>query len=214
MKKSFRTFFTLRHRMERKIFRHLYSGDAAAQLPIDSSSIVLLGDSQTQFFEVLRYFKNREIKNRGVSGERTDQVLARLNEVLNGKPKKIFIEIGVNDLLQGVSVDTTFQHIDRIVTKIKVDSPATKIYLQNILPTRGDLHFFSQSGVHVLPLIKLLNEKIQILCSEKNITFIDLFAGFYVDNGLNPAYDCGDGLHLNHKGYKKWTELISPYITE
>jgi lysophospholipase L1-like esterase len=214
MKKSFRTFFTLKQRMERKIFRSLYSGNAASQLPIDSNSIILLGDSQTQFFEVRRYFKNRDIKNRGVSGERADQVFSRLNEVVDGKPKKIFIEIGVNDLLQGVSVDTTFQHIERIATKIKADSPATTIYLQNILPTREDLQFFSENGVRVLPLIKLLNEKIQHLCMEKNITYIDLFNSFYMDKGLNQQYDCGDGLHLNHKGYKKWTELISPYIAQ
>ncbi len=168
-------------------------------MPVDNNSIVLLGDSQTQFFEVPRYYKNKNIRNRGVSGDRTDQVLDRLGEITFGKPKKIFIEIGVNDLLQGISVEITFKNINLIISGIEKDSPETKIYVQNILPTEEHLQFFSQNGVLVLPLIKILNEQILALCIMKNITHINLFDGFYLNNGLNPRYDCGDGLHLNHK---------------
>lgn len=207
-----RIFFTTKQRIERKIFRILHRKNAATTMPIDSHSIVLLGDSQTQFFEAARYFHNTNVRNRGISGDRTDQVLNRLENITTGKPEKIFIEIGVNDLLQGISADTTCKYISLIIEKIEKSSPATAIYLQNILPTANDLQLFAQNGVRVLPLIKKLNEKIERLAIQKSVNYVNLFDNFYLDNGLNPVYDCGDGLHLNHRAYLKWAALIARYF--
>ena len=40
------------------------------------------------------------IKNRGIGGDTTDGVLARLDEVIYFQPEAVFLLIGINDLEQ------------------------------------------------------------------------------------------------------------------
>jgi lysophospholipase L1-like esterase len=167
--------------------------------PIDSNSIVFLGSSLTEGFDLSLFFNNNNFRNRGIGGDRTDQVLKRLFEVTQGKPKKIFLEIGVNDLFQGISIDSIFFNIKNIVSIIQKSTPKTKIYIYSIFPTQE------------------LNEKILILnkyCNEGEIVYLNFYKILYLNKGLNPLYSTGDGVHLNENGYIKWKEFIYPSINQ
>jgi len=59
-------------------------------LPISSDDIVFLGNSITDGAEWGELFADIHVKNRGISGDITDGVLARLGNILRGKPKKIY----------------------------------------------------------------------------------------------------------------------------
>ena len=67
-------------------------------LPNRKKEIVFLGNSITARGNWSEWFNNKRIINRGISGDRTDGVLYRLDEVISSKPKKIFLLIGVNDI--------------------------------------------------------------------------------------------------------------------
>ena len=75
-------------------------------LPKDSNSIIFLGNSLTQNFELVELFKNINIKNRGINGDIIVGVLNRLKPIIQTQPKKIFIEIGINDHGAGISKDS------------------------------------------------------------------------------------------------------------
>ena len=69
--------------------------------PVGFDKIVFLGNSITQ--GLLRHTDKligNNIVNRGISGDHTDGVSARLKEVIHYKPKAVFILIGVNDLFE------------------------------------------------------------------------------------------------------------------
>ena len=69
--------------------------------PIGFNKIVFLGNSITQ--GLLRHtdkLLGNNIVNRGISGDHTDGVLARLEEIIHYKPKAVFLLIGVNDLFE------------------------------------------------------------------------------------------------------------------
>ncbi|MGZ4043897.1 MAG: GDSL-type esterase/lipase family protein, partial [Bacteroidia bacterium] len=66
--------------------------------PTDTNSIIFLGTSLTQQFELAELFHNSTIKNRGIVGDVTESALLRLGPVVRCRPKKIFIELGINDL--------------------------------------------------------------------------------------------------------------------
>ena len=51
-----------------------------------------------------------------------------MDAVIKGKPAKIFILIGINDISRGIEVKTIVQNMERIVEKIQNESPKTKIY--------------------------------------------------------------------------------------
>ena len=71
----------------------------------NSHSIVFLGNSLTQNFELSEFFPNHKIKNRGINGDVSAGILNRVKSITALHPSKIFIEMGINDLGTGVSND-------------------------------------------------------------------------------------------------------------
>ncbi len=59
---------------------------------------------------------------------------ARLPQVIQLKPAKVFLLIGVNDLKRGVPVEYIVKNYDRIAATLKATLPKTKLYLQSVLP--------------------------------------------------------------------------------
>ena len=52
-----------------------------------------------------------------------------MDAVVKGKPAKIFIPIGINDISRGIEVEIIVQNMKQIVEKIQNESPKTKIYI-------------------------------------------------------------------------------------
>lgn len=182
------------------------------KLPTDTTDIVFLGNSITNSAEWAEIFQNPSVKNRGISGDICQGVYDRLDPVVAGKPAKIFLMIGVNDLSRGASIDSVAAGIDRIVCKIQTESPRTEIFLQSVLPVNADFGMFAghtKRGAEIRPL----NEKLQTLAAKRNIVYIDLFSQLTTPGTelLNPAYT-NDGLHLLGEGYLKWKEIVEPFI--
>jgi lysophospholipase L1-like esterase len=183
------------------------------QLPNDENEIILLGDSITDGNEWSEMFGIPRLKNRGISGDVTDGVLYRLDEVTESKPDKVFVMIGVNDLARDRSVDYVLENYDKIVNQIEQDSPDTKIYIQSVLPVNEDFEQFS-SHVDKTPEIKEVNKGLKKLADQKGFTYIDLFDDMSTEGDqLNPDYT-EDGLHLNGEGYLVWKVEIDKYIQQ
>jgi len=181
------------------------------QLPNGEEEIILLGDSITDGNEWAELFGNERLKNRGISGDVTDGVLYRLDEVTESKPEKIFIMIGVNDLARGRSAEYVLSHYEKIIDRIQQDSPDTEIYIQSILPVNDQFSQFT-SHYEKADEIKAVNEELEQLANRRDLTYIDLFDDMSVDGDqLNPEYT-EDGLHLNGNGYMVWKSEIEQYM--
>lgn len=180
--------------------------DAFKVLPIDSDDIVFIGNSITNMHEWWEAFgSNNNIKNRGVSGAVTDEALANIEAVAAGKPKKVFLMIGTNDLgTSGINnTDHVVTNVALMVERLQKVSPETQIYIQSILP--------STSGIRTLALEKATNDALKELCSERGITYIDLWDDM---QGILDYTHSLDGLHLSASGYKVWCDKIAPYVLD
>lgn len=187
-----------------------YSRDKVLKaLPNDQGEVIMLGDSQIQFFEWREAFKNINIKNRGIGGDITKGVLLRINEVVESKPSKVFIEVGINDLEQGFPIDTIMRNYGKIIKTINRESPGTKVYIHSVLPSSINI---SGTDKPVIDNIELLNTKLQHYCIINNLQYIDLFSKFASGPGLSPEYDSGDKVHLSGAGYLLWCDIIKPYM--
>ena len=173
-------------------------------LPDDSGDIIFLGNSLTAGFPLQEMFQNIHIKNRGIGGNTSKDILKRLDEVTEGKPKKIFLEIGINDIAQGVSIDSLLNNVKQIVTVIKQETSESKIYIQPVFPTAGEQKI-------QIPKIEEYNKKLKDFCEKSNITFINLYPVFYKDGGLDTSLTT-DGIHFNGKGYFLWKQQLINYI--
>ena len=61
------------------------------ELPIGKKDIVMLGNSLTDGAEWNELLDNRHVKNRGIVGDIVQGYIDRLEPILKGQPKKIFI---------------------------------------------------------------------------------------------------------------------------
>lgn len=184
------------------------------KLPTSNEDVLFLGNSISNGGEWAELFNDINIKNRGISGDVTMGVYDRLNSIIAGKPNKIFLLIGINDLARGIPSDTIENTIDKIIYKIQNESPQTDIYLQSILPVNDSFGMF-EGHTKYQNIIDSLNEKLNQLACKRKIRFIDLYSFFVIPgtDKLNPEFT-NDGLHLLGAGYLKWAELVKPYIYE
>lgn len=174
-----------------------------------ASKIVFLGDSITFLEDWNVLFGVSDIANAGVSGNTTDDVLSRLDVAISAKPQKLFLMIGINDLLKGTDVPAVLANYEKIVKEIKLRSPHTTIYIQSILPVNNDI---SKYGTIDSQKIIDLNKNLRSLADKNGMLFIDLYPYFCgSDNKLYEGY-AKDGLHPNSHGYATWKQLIAAYI--
>ncbi|WP_430928911.1 GDSL-type esterase/lipase family protein [Polaribacter marinivivus] len=173
--------------------------------PLQKNDVVFLGNSITEqggnWSEKLNI---PNIKNRGISGDTTEGILYRINEVIYSKPSKVFLLIGINDLYSNkVSVNIIHKNIITIVNKIVSENHRTKIFVNTILPTSDDKLIDK-----IIELNKLLQK------SERTAPYklINIYSLFVTKNKkINMKYST-DGVHLNKQGYSIWCEKLKQHF--
>ena len=176
-------------------------------LPDTKKEIIFLGNSITDIGEWAEIWNNKKVKNRGISGDNTFGVLARLDEVISSAPSKIFIMIGINDIARETPDSIIFSNYKKIVNIIQAQSPSTKIFVQSILPTNDNFTEFKRHQ-HKTERIIAINKLLEQYCVANKITYVDLYSSFLdQDKRLNRQYT-NDGLHINGAGYMKWKEIL------
>lgn len=181
-------------------------------LPTSKSDIIFLGNSITNGGEWAELLRNPHAKNRGISGDTTQGVLDRLSTITKGKPSKIFLLIGTNDLSRGKSVDEVAKNVEKIVERVKRESPKTKLYVQSVFPVNPKFNKFL-GHMNRQKDIAVLNAKIKAIAARHGVTYIDVYKSLVIPSTdvMNPEYT-NDGLHLLGKGYLKWVDVLKPYL--
>ncbi len=182
------------------------------KLPTNQNDIIFLGNSITDGGEWTELLGNPNARNRGISGDVTKGVIDRLHTITKGKPAKLFLLIGINDVSRGLSADSIANNIKRIVSTVQTDTPNTKVYIQSILPVTPSFNMF-HGHTSKLEVVKAVNSILQDYAVAQDITYIDLYSRFVDPNtGEMDRRYTNDGLHLLGAGYVLWAEIIKPYI--
>ena len=192
---------------------HYYKRKALFEnAPDTKNEIIFLGNSITEGGDWKALFPDKNVLNRGISGDATDGVLLRLDEVIASKPEKVFLLIGTNDMARGKSVDYVIEHTEKIIVQIKRQSEDTKIYLQSILPVNPNVgkKFSGHKNNH--QSIIEANKRLSALARKHNLKFINLHKRMRNGKKHLKAKYTYDGLHLSEEGYKKWKRIIRKYV--
>lgn len=180
--------------------------------PVDSTDVVMLGDEFTEYAGdwniLLRW---HHIRNRGIAGDNVQGVYARLSQVMRGKPKMIFLMIGVNDLINNVSPSELLNDYALLVKKIQRDSPKTRIYVQSVLPINEGYNRDDLKGK--TNTVASFNKMLRHWCEYNHVAYINLFKSF-VRHGTNELRRelTQDGFALSPFGYKVWAFELKKYI--
>lgn len=181
-------------------------------LPIRSSDIVFLGNGIIDGCEWSELFDNRHVKNRGISGDRMAWLLERLDPIIEGHPKKLFLMIGIDDLAAGMSPERIVADVGRVIDRFLQESKWTKVYVQSLLPVNGT--DFSKFPNHYAcgHLIVTTNKLLEALCDSKGVTYLDVWGALADDKGQLDKRYTNDGLHLTGEGFLVWRDVIKPHV--
>lgn len=186
------------------------------QLKQGDADILIIGDSITHGWDgrkqeiVKNAFGDWKVVNLGISGDRTEHVLWRLeNAPLNAvKPKAIMLMIGTNNIGHGSSSSKeAAAGVVAIVEKLQATYPTTPILV---------LEVFARGHKPYDPMRRNVDEINDILRDElpgrKNVTLFDLNGKFLLRDGTLPKEVMGDFLHPGDAGYMIWGSAVHPIL--
>lgn len=177
--------------------------------PNDTGKIYFIGDSDIEAFELNEFFHNGEVRNRGIWGDMSGNVIKRLDNVFKRRPKSIFLMIGQNDICSGINNDKIVANVDQFIQLSKSNLPNVKLYLISEIPTNQPILHSKEKAIY---RISQLNADYKSLAKKYNVTYIDVYKNFIRGKELNKAYYFEDGAHLNGKGYMLFARLLKPYV--
>jgi beta-glucosidase len=177
--------------------------------------LIFIGDSITQGWEGAgkkvweEHYGKRNAVNLGISGDRTQHVLWRLDHGnIDGiSPKLAVIMIGTNNASSNTSQEIA-DGVEAIVARLRKELPETKVLVLGIFPRGEDKNNKARQ------VNEGANEKIAKLAGYKMVFYQDLAPAFLNDDGTLSKEIMPDLLHLSEKGYQIWAESIEPKLTD
>lgn len=176
---------------------------------VHTGRIIFLGNSITEMGRWRALLHDSTVINRGIGGDVTYGVLARLPDIIRRKPSKLFLLIGINDIGKDIPDAVIADNIRKIIMRVKEGSPETKIYVESIMPVNPDVEGFPQhydKQEHIISTNKLIKK----VTEDLGVPFVNIHDLFTDSRGRLDARYTMDGLHLTATGggYQKWIAYL------
>lgn len=139
--------------------------------------------------------------NKGVAGQTTAQMLARLNaDVIDLAPRYCHILGGTNDVGLGVSTATTIANIDSMISQLQAAgiSVAIGTVIPRGSPTTDQLNAIATINAHIRAL---------------SVPVIDYHAALDDGAGLPVAGTLSDGVHPNRLGASRMGHRLAQWLS-
>lgn len=185
--------------------------------------LLFLGDSITEGWggggkaTWAKYYADKKAANFGISGDRTQHVLWRLEngELENIHPKVCVLMIGTNNIGGSAAssdpADRIAKGVKMIVDEVR-EKTSAKVLLLGIFPRGMDPK--DEKVIAVRARVKEVNDIIAKLDDGKNVKYLDISEKFLEADGTLPKSIMPDALHPNAKGYEIWAEAIEAPLAE
>lgn len=188
--------------------------------------ILFTGSSLMEQFPVNEYCMGagitKPVYNRGIGGTTTDDFLEEIDTVLfDLEPRKIFINIGTNDINEREDGQPWQEHLltnyEKILQQIKERLPETTVYMMAYYPVNTELKdapAWSKDMFRTRTNQALVdtNAKVKILAEKYGFHYIDLNEGIKDEKGNLRAEITVEGMHMFAGGYASVFEKLKQYI--
>ncbi|MBI1319535.1 MAG: GDSL family lipase [Candidatus Hydrogenedens sp.] len=178
-----------------------------------NADLLMIGDSITHGWEGPgkavwdQYYAKRNAVNLGISGDRTEHVLWRLQHGnIDGiHPKLAVIMIGTNNHADN-SAEEIAEGVNAIVALLRDKLPEMKILILGIFPRD------EQPGTDNRKKLAEANSIIQKTADGEMIHYLDIGQAFLTEDGVLTKEIMPDALHPNEKGYEIWAAAMEDQI--
>lgn len=161
-----------------------------------------IGDSLTEAGRWEEWFPDEEVANYGVGGDTSDDVIARLPQVIEAHPSTVVLLIGTNDLAWRRSAEHVVRNIETILVRLRRDLPDSQILVQSVMPRDRES----------AEIVREINRHLWQFAPSVRAQYLDLWPLLALPDGeLNPEYS-GDRLHLTDTGYEAWLSELRPAL--
>lgn len=184
---------------------------------------VFTGSSLMEMFPINKLLNEHKddtvIYNRGIGGYVSSELLKAVDTcVLELKPKKVFINIGTNDLSDSrIPISQLMDNYDKIISIIEENLPEVIIYLMAYYPVNYEAA--AEDMKECLKIrnnqkIALANSEVEKLAKRHGQRYIDINRNLKDGQGRLKAEFTIEGLHINENGYRAIYDDIMRYVKE
>ncbi len=165
------------------------------------------GNTESQYsFWMMKLHPDWTVMNRGVNGERSDEILRRFpRDVLVEKPDYVIILAGVNDVYQGRTVESVKSNL--VAMYSRGISAGIRVVVATILP-------YNTMAEREAKTIRELNQWIRREAGDLKILFCDTNVAVADPNDPNKLRGSPDGLHPDVPGYRAMGERLARAIED
>jgi len=164
------------------------------------------GDETSQYaYWLMKVHQDWEVLNRGVDGQRTDQIAARFDrDVIAAAPRAVVIIAGVNDIYQGRSVEYVTTELRKMYDRTL--RGGIKLVAGSIIP-------FNTAKPEQNERMRVVNEWIRAQ-SNASIAFVDTRAAVAAPGKPDLLVSSPDQLHPSVDGYRRMADAIGPVLAK
>ena len=179
-----------------------------SSFPPPSNAVEVVGSSTIRLWGSVRNdLAPLEVIPRGFGGSSADDLDYYLDRiVLKYAPRAVAIYEGDTDTGDGQSAEYVAGRLQQIVTRIRAQLPATRVYIISVKPSPKRWAYW--------PVVQQLNQTMQEYCAlSTECKYIDVASELLDASGqLVPEYYDADRVHLSPAGYAVWTGVIGPAL--
>lgn len=186
--------------------------------------IAFIGSSLMEMFPIEEWVKElgRDapvVYNRGVGGYRTTDLLPILDTcVFELEPRKVFINIGTNDLSDpDIPIEKVMEQYDRIITQIEEKLPGVVIYMMAYYPVNYEAAAEEMRPcllIRTNEKIRAANEQVEKLAAKHGQRYINVNAPLMDEQGRLRAEYTIEGMHIKPEGYRAIFDDVMKYVRE
>lgn len=174
---------------------------------IPAGATVWLGDSITEQGWWSYLTSERNMINLGIGGDTTPGMLARLPEILDAAPSKIFLMVGVNDISGNRPVEEVADNVRKMLVMVKERAPQCVVYLQSVITPNNDVLAYPYAAGKQR-LTAELNERYKALCDEGLAVWVDIASLLHNEKGEVREELTKDGIHIHPEAYEIWVDYL------
>lgn len=166
--------------------------------------LVFVGNSITEYGSWNELFYTDRIVNRGIAGDISSGILKRIDGYLSDTPSCIVLMDGINDIGEGIALDTIIKNYVATINKCKTAN--VPIVVQSTLFVNdNDVYQIKTDTINALVL--KLNTFLSGYCSRQAVPYLDVNEALSFNGRLRSEYTL-DGIHLTGQAYVKWKEFL------
>ncbi|MBE7042967.1 MAG: DUF4358 domain-containing protein [Ruminococcaceae bacterium] len=131
-----------------------------------------------------------------------------LDRINNDSYKKIYILLGINELIDPSNKDAFIEKYSGLIDTVKQSHPDAFVYIQSIFPVSAEEH---AKGRIRNDYIAEFNAALEQLAMNKGTYYLDVASALADENGCLPEESTFDGIHLHQEYYLKWLEYLKTH---